>query len=64
MSDVGMQSQKVGIQGCQASTQALSVLILQVGCVRVTSQLVINSWEFPKVRSTLFWGPYNNDPTI
>ena len=20
-------------------------------------------WEFPKIRGTLFWGPYNNDPT-
>ena len=21
-------------------------------------------WEFPKRRGTLFWGPYNRDPTI
>ena len=21
-------------------------------------------WEFPKIRGTLFWGPYNNEPTI
>ena len=21
-------------------------------------------WEFPKNRGTLFWGPYNRDPTI
>ena len=21
-------------------------------------------WEFPKSRGTLFWGPYNKDPTI
>ena len=21
-------------------------------------------WEFPKIWSTLFWGPYNKDPTI
>ena len=20
--------------------------------------------EFPKIRGTLFWGPYNKDPTI
>ena len=19
-------------------------------------------WEFPKIRGTLFWGPYNKDP--
>ena len=22
------------------------------------------SWEFPKIAGTLFWGPYNKDPTI
>ena len=21
-------------------------------------------WEFPKIRGTVFWGPYNKDPTI
>ena len=21
-------------------------------------------WEFPKIRGTLFWGPYNRDPII
>ena len=21
-------------------------------------------WELPKIRGTLFWGPYNKDPTI
>ena len=21
-------------------------------------------WEFPKIRGTLFWGPYNKDLTI
>ena len=21
-------------------------------------------WEFPKIGGTLFWGPYNKDPTI
>ena len=21
-------------------------------------------WEFPKIRVTLFWGPYNKDPAI
>ena len=21
-------------------------------------------WEFPKIRGTLFWVPYNKDPTI
>ena len=20
-------------------------------------------WQFPKIRGTLFWGPYNKDPT-
>ena len=22
------------------------------------------TWEFPKTRGTLFWGPYNRGPTI
>ena len=21
-------------------------------------------WEFPKMRGTLYWGPYNKDPAI
>ena len=24
----------------------------------------VQSWEFPKIRGTLFGGPYNKDPTI
>ena len=24
----------------------------------------VSNWEFPKVRGTLFGGPYNKDPTI
>ena len=24
----------------------------------------LNIWEFPKIRGTLIWGPYNKDPTI
>ena len=23
-----------------------------------------DKWGFPKIRGTLFWGPYNKDPTI
>ena len=26
--------------------------------------LWIRIWEFPKIRGTLFGGPYNKDPTI
>ena len=25
---------------------------------------VLRIWEFPKLGGTLFWGPYNKDPTI
>ena len=25
---------------------------------------LVNMWEFPKIRGTVFWGPYNKDPTI
>ena len=24
----------------------------------------VSLWEFPQVRGTLFWGPYNKDPTM
>ena len=24
----------------------------------------ISIWEFPKMRGTLFWGPYKKDPTM
>ena len=24
----------------------------------------VEGWEFPKFGGTLFWGPYNKDPTI
>ena len=24
----------------------------------------VKTWEFPKIRGTLFWGPSNKDPTI
>ena len=35
-------------------------------CVQRTSieQGSFGIWEFPKIRGTLFWGPYNKDPTI
>ena len=23
-----------------------------------------DKWEFPTIRGTLFWGPYDKDPTI
>ena len=28
------------------------------------AQQIILIWDFPKTRGTLFWGPYNKDPTI
>ena len=27
-------------------------------------QLCASVWEFPKIRGTVFWGFYNEDPTI
>ena len=23
----------------------------------------VKIWEFPEIRGTIFWGPYNKDPT-
>ena len=31
---------------------------------RTPGFLISPTWEFPKTRGTLFWGPYNKDPTI
>ena len=30
----------------------------------VLGDLGFRKWEFPKIRDTLFWGPYTKDPTI
>ena len=30
----------------------------------LTSKNLITTCEFPKLRGTLIWGPYNTDPTI
>ena len=30
----------------------------------MVEELGLPIWEFPKIRGTLFWGPYNKDPTI
>ena len=34
--------------------------------ILLTGQLIMPGeiWEFPKIRGTLFWGPYNKDPTL
>ena len=40
--------------------------LLQYGCKNRGFQgleLGGCKWEFPKIRGTLFWGPYNKDPT-
>ena len=26
--------------------------------------MYVGKWELPKIRGTLFWGPYTKDPTI
>ena len=28
------------------------------------SSSLVETWEFPKIRGTIFGGPYNEDPTI
>ena len=37
------------------------IAILLVSQVKFQSN---RTWEFPKIGGTLFWGPYNRDPTI
>ena len=34
-------------------------------CLSFAEELGAKSkWGFPKIRGTLIWGPYNQDPTI
>ena len=40
----------------QESSQGLSVVYL-----RARFRGLGFTWEFPKIRGTLFWGPYNKD---
>ena len=40
----------------------LALLRHSTTCVSVV--FVGPIWEFPKILGTLFWGPYNKDPTI
>ena len=32
-------------------------------CYSPQEELALDTWEFPKIGGTLFWGPYNKDPT-
>ena len=43
--------------------------ILQAGPCRrdfgaISGPYATYIWEFPKIRGTLFWGPFSQDPTI
>ena len=40
---------------------------LSFSLLKTTVRLLIERlgiWEFPKIRGTLFWGPYNRNPAI
>ena len=44
------------------------LLHVKIACMHVhkcvkTYMLTFTIWEFPSFRGTLFWGPYNKDPT-
>ena len=48
-------------QGSGARRTLLQHEVARLPVVLVTGKAM---WEFPKIRGTLFWGPYNKDPTI
>ena len=50
---------KTGAEVDEARGTALFREWVQLGMV-----LKAGIWEFPKIRGTLFWGPYSKDPTI
>ena len=37
---------------------------LAVTVTLIMAVLASDTWEFPKIAGTVFWGPYNKDPTI
>ena len=37
---------------------------LRTPCGLIFRRSLLELWGFPKIRATLFWGPYNKDPTI
>ena len=34
------------------------------GSELATPRSMLHTWGFSKIRGTIFWGPYNKDPTI
>ena len=38
-----------------------SAISIAIPATAVATTLI---WGFPKIRGTVFWGPYNMDPTI
>ena len=40
----------------------VSILLLKYELIKRLSDTA--TWEFPKIRGTLFWSPYNKNPTI
>ena len=39
-------------------------LVVALRVALVVALIVALMWEFPSIRGTLIWGPYNKDPTI
>ena len=46
------------------SSLSITTPVLGSGTRPIPSKSLKNRREFPIIRGTLFWGPYNKDPTI
>ena len=72
--------QVLGFDGCKDSTKSRTVCgmsrceqgtgnVFRATWLRIRYPSVClhgirDTWEFPKIRGTVFWGPYNKDPTM
>ena len=63
---------KTGVMSLKsmATSKVCKALSADFTCLVASNQTFYPSeirepiWEFPKIRGTLFWGPYNKDPIV
>ena len=64
MKDPGTRGVCKALEGSTGFRRLLQGLGFRAPGARGRVQGFSGVWEFPKIRGTLFWGPYDKDPTI
>ena len=49
---------------CALNSESEITLQFVIKSLRSEVGALLQIWEFPKIRDTLFWGPYNEDPIV